>query len=667
MNQYLFVQDELNLTKHAEVIDSIRLFSEEKKIQMYILKSPLTDKKYRYGYDDFFILLSTKYKIVFVTCRDEFDNEFEDYMDDVIEDVGSISDKYLYKDKIGRSRRWRAELTDKMLAKEIIDNTEDFFTNFTFDNKDLVRKLELVISLFIGSINDISNIDLDTPVEILDKVKHKIQLFDGDQTNFIYGAFPEKKITIQGLSGTGKTELLLHKLKELYTADERNKIYFTCHNRILAKNLRERIPLFFNFMKIEVQIEWNKRLWCTHAWGNQNDIHSGFYRYICDFYNIPFHSYSTVRSFSVACGEAVELLSRMKAEKKEDWRYAFTYILVDESQDFDGNFFSLCLLIAEKQVYIAGDIFQSIFEDASRHSIKPDFLLSKCYRTDPKTLMFAHALGMGLFEEKKLWWLSKDEWRDCGYEVKEDGSNYILTREPIRRFEDVDDDYDSVKIYSTEQFVNGIVWIIKELKRENPTLGINDVGIILLDDGDYIYTLMNEIAEAVKKEFLWEANIAYMTKAKRKGTLFVSNINNVKGLEFPFVICVTRRILPSSRYRTALYTMLTRSFLRSYLLLQRSGNVEIKDEIMNGYRQIKKEKRMTVSVPKDEEIADIKARISFEGHVQSQKEVLDDIFMERQYDNEKIQKIRSMIKSGDIKTNSREELEKLIEGIARFL
>ena len=592
MNQYLFVQDELNLTKHAEVIDSIRLFSEEKKIQMYILKSPLTDKKYRYGYDDFFILLSTKYKIVFVTCRDEFDNEFEDYMDDVIEDVGSISDKYLYKDKIGRSRRWRAELTDKMLAKEIIDNTEDFFTNFTFDNKDLVRKLELVISLFIGSINDISNIDLDTPVEILDKVKHKIQLFDGDQTNFIYGAFPEKKITIQGLSGTGKTELLLHKLKELYTADERNKIYFTCHNRILAKNLRERIPLFFNFMKIEVQIEWNKRLWCTHAWGNQNDIHSGFYRYICDFYNIPFHSYSTVRSFSVACGEAVELLSRMKAEKKEDWRYAFTYILVDESQDFDGNFFSLCLLIAEKQVYIAGDIFQSIFEDASRHSIKPDFLLSKCYRTDPKTLMFAHALGMGLFEEKKLWWLSKDEWRDCGYEVKEDGSNYILTREPIRRFEDVDDDYDSVKIYSTEQFVNGIVWIIKELKRENPTLGINDVGIILLDDGDYIYTLMNEIAEAVKKEFLWEANIAYMTKAKRKGTLFVSNINNVKGLEFPFVICVTRRILPSSRYRTALYTMLTRSFLRSYLLLQRSGNVEIKDEIMNGYRQIKKEKRM---------------------------------------------------------------------------
>lgn len=667
MNQYLFVQDELNLTKHAEVIDSIRSFAEANKIQMYILKSPLTDRKYKYGYDDFFVLLSTKHSIIFVSCRDEFDNEFDDYEDDVIEDVGSISDKYLYKDKIGRSRRWRAELTDRFLAKDIIDNTDEFFTKFAFDNKDLVRKLELVISLFIGSINDISNIDLDTPVEILDKVKHKIQLFDGDQTNFIYGAFPGKKITIQGLSGTGKTELLLHKLKELYTENEKNKIYFTCHNRILAKNLRERIPQFFNFMKIEVQIEWNKRLWCTHAWGNQNDADSGFYRHICDFYNIPFRSFSTVRSFSFACGEAVDLLTKMKAEQKEDWHYAFTYVLVDESQDFDENFFSLCMLVAEKQVYIAGDIFQSIFEDASRHSIKPDFLLSKCYRTDPKTLMFAHALGMGLFEEKKLWWLSKEEWRDCGYEVQESDDKYVLTREPIRRFEDVDDDYDSVKIYSTEQFVNGVVWIIKELKRENPTLGINDVGIILLDDGDYIYSLMNDIAEAVRAAFAWEANIAYMTKAKKKGTLFVSNINNVKGLEFPFVICVTRRILPSSRYRTALYTMLTRSFLRSYLLLQRSGNAEIKEEIMNGYRQIKKEKRMTVSVPKEEEIADIKARISFEGHSQSQKEVLDEIFMERQYESEKANKIKSMIKSGDIKTNNKEELERLIDGIARFI
>ena len=193
------------------------------------------------------------------------------------------------------------------------------------------------------------------------------------------------------------------------------------------------------------------------------------------------------------------------------------------------------------------------------------------------------------------------------------------------------------------------------------------MGIILLDDGEYIYTLMNEIAEAVKKEFLWEANIAYMTKAKRKGTLFVSNINNVKGLEFPFVICVTRRILSSSKYRTALYTMLTRSFLRSYLLIQRSGNAEIKDEIMNGYRQIKKENRMTVSVPKEEEIADIRARISYEGHTQSQKEVLDEIFMEKQYESEKVQKIKSMIKSGDIKTNSKEELERLIDSITKFL
>ena len=88
---------------------------------------------------------------------------------------------------------------------------------------------------------------------------------------------------------------------------------------------------------------------------------------------------------------------------------------------------------------------------------------------------------------------------------------------------------------------------------------------------------------------------------------------------------------------------------------------------MNGYRQIKKENRMTVSVPKEEEIADIRARISYEGHTQSQKEVLDEIFMEKQYESEKVQKIKSMIKSGDIKTNSKEELERLIDSITKFL
>lgn len=631
-----------------------------------MLKSPLGNKKYVYADKDSFILLSPHHKITFITCRGILDNVFEDYYEDVIEDIGAISDKFLYKEYIGRTREWKEKLTRKVLSESLLKNINQFYNEAYVEDVVIRRKLELVISLFIGSINDITNVSLDEPKEILDKVKHKIQLFDGDQTNFIYGSLDKKVVTIQGLSGTGKTELLLHKLKELYTENESNRIFFTCHNKILAKNLHERIPAFFNFMKIEQQIEWNRRLWCSNAWGSQGDRDSGLYRYICYFYGISFYTYSQGNSFLQVCQLALQELKKKKEEEGDEWKYAFSYVLVDESQDFDDTFVELCLLVTEKQVYIAGDIFQSIFEDASNHSTEPDFLLSRCYRTDPKTLMFAHALGMGLFESRKLWWLDKKEWQECGYDVQETDGKYILTREPIRRFEDLGDDYDSVRIYSTEQFANGIVFIIKDLIKENPTISVNDIGIILLDDKDYIYDLMTDIGDAIKQQLKWNVNVAYLSKEKVKNALFISNRNNVKGLEFPFVICVTKQITSSSKYRSALYTMLTRSFLRSYLLLQRSDNEGIRKEILAGYSEIKEYKRMTISVPNKDEIKNIKARIRFEGNAKSLAEILKEIFEEKHLTSQQQTIIKDML-IDKVKTTDKDELTMVIENLINII
>lgn len=71
---------------------------------------------------------------------------------------------------------------------------------------------------------------------------------------------------------------------------------------------------------------------------------------------------------------------------------------------------------------------------------------------------------------------------------------------------------------------------------------------------------MTDIGDAIKQQLKWNVNVAYLSKEKVKNALFISNRNNVKGLEFPFVICVTKQITSSSKYRSALYTMLTRSF-----------------------------------------------------------------------------------------------------------
>ena len=662
MEKYLFIQDELHVFCDQDIISSIAEYANKYKLQMYVLKSPLGNKNYSYADNESFILLSPYHKISFITCRQETDEVFNDYFDDVIEDIGAISDKYLYKEYIGRTREWKRKLTTKNTVSCVKNNIETFFDSIYVEDANVRRKLELIVSLFIGSINDISNVSLQEPEEILDKVKHKIQLFDGDQTNFIYGNLDKKIVTIQGLSGTGKTELLLHKLKELYTENNTNKIYFTCHNRILAKNLHERIPQFFNFMKIDQQIEWDRRLWCSNAWGSADDKNSGLYRYICDFYDIPFYTYSQVSSFSSVCQNTLKLLKRKKEEQGIEWRCAFSHILVDESQDFDDNFIELCSLVTKNQIYVAGDIFQSIFEDASNHTTEPDFLLSRCYRTDPKTLMFAHALGMGLFEMHKLWWLDKKEWQECGYEVEESDGKYILTREPIRRFEDLGDDYDSVRIYSTEHFANGIVWIIKDLVKENPTITVNDIGIILLDDDDYIYNLMTNIGDAVKLELNWKVNVAYLTKEKTKDTLFISNKNNVKGLEFPFVICVTKNISNSSKYRSALYTMLTRSFLRSYLLIQRTSNDVLRKDILAGYSEIKEFKHMTITIPDKEEIEKIKARIRYEGNVKSLAEVLKEIFDEMGLEKNKQDIIKGMLLER-VKSTNKEDLYKVIQNL----
>ena len=92
-----------------------------------------------------------------------------------------------------------------------------------------------VVGSYLAKVRAIKRVGKDVPNDLLRQVKQKIQLFDADQTRFIYQVTDKRVVRIQGLSGTGKTELLLHKLKELYIDSKEYKIYLTCHNRVLAE------------------------------------------------------------------------------------------------------------------------------------------------------------------------------------------------------------------------------------------------------------------------------------------------------------------------------------------------------------------------------------------------------------------------------------------------
>jgi len=599
-SSFFFLQAE-KTHRNQVFIDQLASIATERKEQAYVISKPLGDARYTYSHEDAIVVLSPKRKIAFIDFSEDKDS-FDNFVEDFLEDLASISDKYRYKDAIGRPRFWRDELVIKFNGNDI-DAFEDWDTKSSVDDPAKQRIAELLVSLLTGSINDIEKVKAELPTSLLEKIKRKILLFDADQTRFIYEKREQSIVRIQGLSGTGKTELLLHKLRDLYVNSPKSKIVFTCHNRILADAMERRIPEFFNFMKVEEQIAWNERLWCFHAWGSTNIPNSGTYRLICELYQLPFNRYSPYMTFDRACREAVEDLKRRK-----DLKPQIDFILMDESQDFPDSFIELCQLVTADTVYVAGDIFQSIFDATIAPSIAPDYLLSKCYRTDPRTLMFAHAVGMGLFESTKLRWLEDNEWQACGYIVNKaaGGSLYRLSREPLRRFEDIDNTLPSVVI----ETVKGDFWssvgaqiiaAITDLAKEHTALTPDDVGIILLDTGDSVYTLADQLAVKIPRVLGWSVNKAHESKRRVSGELFISNRNNVKGLEFPFVICVSRSISSSYTYRNSLYMTLTRSFIQSRLIVSEDSNSNTLSHILQGLERVNTEGVIEVSPPSDAE------------------------------------------------------------------
>lgn len=550
-----------------------------------------------------FLLLSPNFKVTMINVSESHD-DFCDYCADVEDAVSYLFTKYEYRKELGRFRNFFENLKEEIEDVRELDNLDSFFRKISLQDKKLKRYSTIVVSLCTGSINDINRVKAGIPQTLLEKVKQKIQLFDADQTRFIYQHLDKKRVRIQGLSGTGKTELLLHKLKELYIKDSSFKIFVTCHNKILADALSSKIPKFFNFMKVSQQIEWNERLWCTNAWGRYGDENSGFYRYLCSFYDIIYYRYNKYTSFDSVCKNALSEIKKLK--EKGEFEYAFDYMLVDECQDFPESFFELCDLVVRNQVYLAGDIFQSIFEEHKISDYSADFFLTKCYRTDPKTLMFAHAMGLGLFEHNKLRWLKKEDWEACGYTFKDAGKTIELSREPVIRFQDIDSDYKSVEIstFSISDVDNQVCNIIKKIQEENEDVTLNDICVILLDDEDYIYTWANLIENRVNVRFKWDSNKAYESKHTIKDTLLISNRNNVKGLEYPFVICVTKGFVANVQYRNSLYTMLTRSFLKSYLLI--SDEQKKNSEVLSiNFDAINKTHKLILKKPSSKELEKI--------------------------------------------------------------
>jgi superfamily I DNA and RNA helicase len=281
--------------------------------------------------------------------------------------------------------------------------------------------------------------------------------------------------------------------------------------------------------------------------------------------------------------------------------------------------------------------------------------------------MFAHGMGMGLFESIKLRWLEEKEWRDCGYNVTITNGKYYLKREPLRRFEDLDENFESIEIVEINgKYSDTIVQILEQIKHENATVLPEDIGIIFLDLDSEIYKLADILEIKIPQKLGWLVNKAYETKKRLPETILISNRNNVKGLEFPFVICVTKGITSGSRYRNSLYTMLTRSFIKSFLVIpnNRSGLTE---NMKLALQEIIKNKQMVIKEPTETEKKKIRMRFEYRLKKLSHYDLMMEIFKSLKVDNKYHDKLLKATEQFGLINRDEKDLVEFVKSNLKFI
>lgn len=103
--------------------------------------------------------------------------------------------------------------------------------------------------------------------------------------------------------------------------------------------------------------------------------------------------------------------------------------------------------------------------------------------------------------------------------------------------------------------------------------------------------------------------MAYETRKIVDNSLFVSNRSHAKGLEFPFVICITEKIDNSVKYRNSLYTMLSRAFLRTYMIMPQSEKTEYINNFEDGISTVLQNACIITRKPTIEQVEKMKKRL----------------------------------------------------------
>ena len=244
----------------------------------------------------------------------------------------------------------------------------------------------------------------NTKAFFIQQLAKRIDKHDTSQMNAILTDSPGIQ-RIRGMAGSGKTVILARKAVELHMAHPDWNIVVVYSTRSLKNQLDFLINKFYSIRNEGHKIDPTK-LRIMQTWGGVNT--TGLYYEICLRHHVtPMNLndakmiYRGIENLFIPVCE--DLLSKVKT-----FEPMYDCILIDEAQDFDKNFFKLCykVLTQEKRLIYAYDELQALNEISMPSpkelfgvDVSSETPLTVCYRNHSKTIVTAHAIGMGLYRE----------------------------------------------------------------------------------------------------------------------------------------------------------------------------------------------------------------------------------------------------------------------------
>ncbi|NLZ29834.1 MAG: ATP-binding domain-containing protein, partial [Methanomicrobiales archaeon] len=444
----------------------------------------------------------------------------------------------------------------------------------------------------------------------------------------------------RGIAGSGKTHILCQRAAYMHCKEPDLRIVYTFFTRSLYGYIEYWVQFYCRMYGGEFDPDDpESTLKILHAWGGAGRM--GFYRTLCDHYDIDFFSPEDLRGdryqtpnelFARACKSFLQI------RESEDLSLdpIFDAVLIDEGQDFvvdhEGLLYqgkqpffwmayqSLCPPDPERpgrrRLIWAYDEYQntnSVRIPTSREIFGEEFrlrksvIMRKCYRTPAPILMAAHAIGMGLFFHEGMLAgpTTKVEWNALGYDVEgefKSGRRVRITRPEEYAANIVPDIWegDLIDLQVFDRREEEVSFVARSIQRDITVNGLRPEDILVVS----LNTRSNTDVRSVAGELMARGIETYISSAPARnrldtgakpdtfseaGCVTISGINRAKGNEGNVVYIlgcdIVGRNEESIPLRNSLFVAMTRS--RAWVTLTGTGRYPIYEEMKTVLDQLR--------------------------------------------------------------------------------